>query len=160
VAGTVFAVFGLLFTVAVVREMIRQRSTDGSRPVAAASLGAAAAAASRLDGTFRLTTWNGQRLPMAYPDSANLLVAATMEVHDATAAARDGTGRWLDRFTTRAPGGAESTTSWEGSFRLMSDTVYVPSPHGDRRYTYVFGPDGTLTMTDVETKAVSTFVRQ
>jgi hypothetical protein len=82
-----------------------------------------------------------------------------MEVHDAAAAARDGTGRWIDRFTTRGPGGAESTTSWEGRFRVMGDTVYIPSPHGDRRYTYVFGADGGLTMTDVETKQVSTFVR-
>jgi hypothetical protein len=159
VAGAVFAVSGLLFTAAVVRELIRPTSSQGSRLVAAASLGGAAADASRLEGTFRLATWNGLPLPIASPDSSNLLVSATMEVHDAAAAARGGIGRWIDRFTTRGPGGAESTTSWEGRFRVMGDTVYIPSPHGDRRYTYVFGADGGLTMTDVETKQVATFVR-
>lgn len=150
------AVLGLVVAIGVGYRVMRPSADRAGN----AEVSSAVAGASALDGTFRLMTWNGYPLPLEYPDSSTSLVAAWLEVQDAASAARNGTGRWINRATTRAPGGLEATTRWEGRFRAVGETLYVPTPEGDRRYVYAFGAGGGLTMTDVDTKQVWTYVRQ
>jgi hypothetical protein len=155
------AVVSLLVIVVVGFALTRlPAGTPAKADVVGAVAPASRAGTSVLDGAFRLAARNGQPVPVQYPGSLGSLVSASLELREAAGAARDGSGLWWQQYTTRAPGGSDKTITWEAQFRLAGETMYVSTPGGDLRYHYAVSGDGGLTLTDLSTTEVWTYVRQ
>lgn len=122
---------------------------------AAGGPGVQVAAADRaLEGAFRWTTLGGQPVPREFPPgSGAMLVAGSLELRDAAAAARDGSGRFSLRFTLRpTPADSARTTGEDGRFRIIADSLlFTPDGRENRppvRFRYAWLPDGILALTD------------
>lgn len=124
----------------------------------------AMAADTALEGAFRWTTLDGVPGPLQFPQDARVtLVAGSLELRDAAAAARDGSGRFSLRFTMRAAGDSANTAGEDGRFRIVADSLhFTPDGQEDRppvRFRYAWSREGVLELTDAQGQ-VWGYVRQ